>query len=81
MESLRGPFSLAGKPLLADGDGPFGTPITDSGRVKVTGEAREVWLVAYLPAGVVDAEIAGATLESLLNEAPVARLRATAVTS
>src|SRR6185436_6331248 len=32
MDSLRGPFDLEGKPLLADGAGPFGTPITDSHR-------------------------------------------------
>src|SRR3954469_13248792 len=34
-DSLRGPFNLEGKPLLADDQGPFGTPITDSQRVKV----------------------------------------------
>ena len=34
-DSLRGPFPLEGKPLLADSAGPFGTPITDSQRVKV----------------------------------------------
>ena len=52
-ESLRGPFNLEGKPLLADAEGPFGTPITDSQRVKVTGDTRRAWVVAYLPAGVV----------------------------
>ncbi|HXU46587.1 MAG TPA: phenylalanine--tRNA ligase beta subunit-related protein, partial [Thermoanaerobaculia bacterium] len=55
-ESLRGPFSLEGKPLLADPRGPFGTPITDSLRVKVQPETAKGWLVAYLPEGVVSIE-------------------------
>jgi DNA/RNA-binding domain of Phe-tRNA-synthetase-like protein len=54
MDSLRGDFDLAGKPLLADRAGPFGTPITDSSRVAVAESTRRGWLVAYLPAGVVD---------------------------
>jgi DNA/RNA-binding domain of Phe-tRNA-synthetase-like protein len=49
MESLRGDFPLAGKPLLEDGRGPFGTPITDSRRVAVEAETLEGWLVAYVP--------------------------------
>ncbi len=51
--SLRGPFSLEGKPLLADPEGPFGTPITDSERVRIHPETRRATLVAYLPTGVV----------------------------
>lgn len=51
MLSMRGPFSLTGKPVLSDGQGPFGTPITDSERVKVTAGTRECWLVAYAPEG------------------------------
>src|SRR3954470_139148 len=73
-ESLRGPFNLEGKPLLADGEGAFGTPITDSQRVKVTGDTRQAWMVAYLPAGVVASEAAGKILEGLLAAAPVARV-------
>ena len=52
-ESLRGPFNLEGKPLLADDEGPFSTPITDSQRVKVQEGTRRAWMVAYLPRGVV----------------------------
>lgn len=52
--SLRGPFNLEGKPLLADVEGPFGTPISDSERVRVSAETRRAWLVAYLPRGVVE---------------------------
>lgn len=73
-ESLRGPFGLAGKPLLADAEGPFGTPITDSTRVKVQEETERAWLVAYLPAGEIGGEAASRTLEELLRQAPVARL-------
>ncbi|HKV07406.1 MAG TPA: phenylalanine--tRNA ligase beta subunit-related protein [Thermoanaerobaculia bacterium] len=73
-ESLRGPFNLEGKPLLADSEGPFGTPITDSQRVKVTDGTRRAWLVAYLPAGVVTLEAAHRELEALLAEAPVAKI-------
>lgn len=72
MASLRGPFPLAGKPLLADADGPFGTPITDHERVKVTADARRALLVAYLPAGGVTAEEVEATLRSLVAEFPLA---------
>jgi DNA/RNA-binding domain of Phe-tRNA-synthetase-like protein len=71
-ESLRGPFNLEGKPLLADAEGPFGTPITDSLRGKVQEETRVAWIVAYLPAGVVARERCGEVLAELLAKAPVA---------
>lgn len=72
-ESLRGPFGLEGKPLLADAAGPFGTPITDSQRVKVQAGTAGAWLVAYLPQGVVSAAEVEVTLTDLLRAAPVAR--------
>jgi DNA/RNA-binding domain of Phe-tRNA-synthetase-like protein len=81
MLSMRGPYELHGKPLLADGEGAFGTPITDSERVKVREGTTRAWLVAYLPAGVVEAACARNALHHLLGQAPVARVRATAVTS
>ena len=71
---LRVPFNLEGKPLLADGEGPFGTPITDSQRVKVREGDRRAWIVAYLPRGVVASETAANALNDLLAAAPVARL-------
>jgi DNA/RNA-binding domain of Phe-tRNA-synthetase-like protein len=74
-ESLRGPFNLDGKPLLADIQGPFGTPITDSQRVKVTGDARDAWVVAYLPAGILSADRAANVLNDLLAAAPIAQAR------
>ena len=70
-----------GKPLLADSAGPFGTPITDSERVRVLPTTQSVWLVAYLPAGVVAATCATVALGALLSDAPVAEVQGTWVTS
>lgn len=81
MLSMRGDFDLAGKPLLADRDGPFGTPITDSERVKVRADTAEVWLVAYLPTEVLEPERAGTVLGRLLAAAPVAALLAAGTTA
>lgn len=76
MVSLRGPFNLEGRPVLVDALGPFGTPITDSERVKVTDSTREVWLVAYLVAGMGQRAAAEAILGELLAAAPVAEVSA-----
>ena len=72
-ESLRGPFNLEGKPLLADASGPLDTPITGNEKVKITPESEIAWLVVYLPEGVVSAETARDMLERMLAAAPVAR--------
>jgi len=74
LDAMRGPLDLAGKPLLEDGPGPFGTPITDSHRVKILPDSTAAWLVAYLPAGLVGEPAARARLVEILGEAPVARL-------
>ena len=71
-ESLRGPFNLEGKPLLADSVGPFSTPITDSQRGKVHDGTTQAWLAVYLPAGVVEPAEAREKLHALLVQAPVA---------
>jgi DNA/RNA-binding domain of Phe-tRNA-synthetase-like protein len=76
-ESLRGPFGLEGKPLLADVEGPFGTPITDSRRVKVGEGTRRAWMVAYLPRDVVTPEAALNVLWELLAAAPIAEVEET----
>lgn len=73
LDSMRGPLDLAGKPLLEDAAGPFGTPITDSHRVKVLPETTAGWIVAYLPQDRVEEAEASATLDAILTEAPVAR--------
>jgi DNA/RNA-binding domain of Phe-tRNA-synthetase-like protein len=70
MSSLRGLLRLEGKPLLADTAGPFGTPITDSERVKVQEGTEAAWLVAYLPADVVAPEEVAATLRELAEHVP-----------
>lgn len=64
-ESLRGPFKLARKPLLADENGPIDTPITGNVKVKVEADTREAWLVAYLPSATVSLDEAGAALRRL----------------
>jgi DNA/RNA-binding domain of Phe-tRNA-synthetase-like protein len=73
MESLRGDFDLAGKPLLADPEGPFGTPITDSRRVKVGEASAEAWMVAYLPEDGPPPAAVEETIDRLLADHPVAR--------
>ncbi|MDH3255458.1 MAG: phenylalanine--tRNA ligase beta subunit-related protein [Acidobacteriota bacterium] len=78
-ESLRGPFSAEGKPLLVDSDGPCDTPITGSERVKVTANTERAWLVAYLPKGVVSVDVAAEKLSELLRRAPVATVRSESV--
>jgi DNA/RNA-binding domain of Phe-tRNA-synthetase-like protein len=70
--SLRGPLSLEGKPLLLDEQGPCDTPISGNERVKVTAESRRIWLVVYLPAGVVSAEHCERQLIDLLKAVPIA---------
>jgi DNA/RNA-binding domain of Phe-tRNA-synthetase-like protein len=74
MESMRGPFNLESKPLLEDREGPFGTPITDSERVKIRPDTGEAWLVAYLPSEMEMEDRALAVMEELLEKAPVAEL-------
>lgn len=73
-ESLRGPFNLAGRPLLVDQRGPCDTPITGCRRVMVTDETRRSTLVAYLPRQTVPLDEAGAELDRLLDSTPVRRL-------
>jgi DNA/RNA-binding domain of Phe-tRNA-synthetase-like protein len=43
-------WHLEGRPLLADADGPFGSPISDSTRTMVGEPTREVFVVIYAPA-------------------------------
>lgn len=67
MESMSGPFNLDGKPVLVDDGGPFGTPITDSERVKVTSTSGTCWLVAYLPGGVLPRSEAASKLNEIVD--------------
>ncbi len=72
MDSMCGPFSLEGKPVLEDRRGPFGTPITDSERVRVTPGTGEAWLVVYAPSGA--AATIGPVLEAMAGEFPAIAL-------
>ncbi len=50
-------WHLDGRPVLADADGPFGSPISDSTRSMITDAARDVLIVIYAPSGAPDASI------------------------
>jgi DNA/RNA-binding domain of Phe-tRNA-synthetase-like protein len=41
---------LEGRPLLADDEGPFGNPTSDSLRTSVTEATRSLWMVLFAPA-------------------------------
>src|SRR5579862_7002574 len=43
-------WHLEGRPVLADPDGPFGSPISDSTRSMITETARDLLVVIYAPA-------------------------------
>jgi DNA/RNA-binding domain of Phe-tRNA-synthetase-like protein len=50
-------WHLEGRPVLADPDGPFGSPISDSTRSMITEAACDVLVVIYAPAATSDASI------------------------
>lgn len=50
-------WHLDGRPVLADPDGPFGSPISDSTRSMITEFARDVLVVIYAPAAAPDAAL------------------------
>lgn len=41
---------LEGRPVLADDDGAFGNPTSDSLRTSVTDATRSIWMVIFAPA-------------------------------
>jgi DNA/RNA-binding domain of Phe-tRNA-synthetase-like protein len=47
-------WHLDGRPVLADPDGPFGSPISDSTRSMITEPARDTLVVIYAPAATPD---------------------------
>lgn len=53
-------WHLEGRPVLADPDGPFGSPISDSTRSMITDSAREILVVIYAPQGAADSGIEAA---------------------
>jgi len=50
-------WHLAGRPVLADPDGPFGSPISDSTRSMITETARDLLVVIYAPAAGADTSL------------------------
>jgi len=50
-------WHLAGRPVLADASGAFGSPISDSTRTMITESARDVLGVIYAPASAARAAI------------------------
>ena len=68
-------------PLLADLQGPFSRPITDSEEVRVTKETDRAWLVVYLPHGRIDPLDARERLDELLCKAPVAAVELAGVSN
>jgi len=55
-------WHLEGRPVLADPDGPFGSPISDSTRSMITGEAREILVAIYVPS-----DVPAASIESVMS--------------
>jgi DNA/RNA-binding domain of Phe-tRNA-synthetase-like protein len=53
-------WHLEGRPVLADCEGPFGSPISDSTRSMITEGARDVLLVIYAPASSADSLVEAA---------------------
>ncbi|HKF52913.1 MAG TPA: phenylalanine--tRNA ligase beta subunit-related protein [Candidatus Acidoferrales bacterium] len=50
-------WHLEGRPVLADADGPFGSPISDSTRTQVRDGVSQVLTVIYAPAGAAVGEV------------------------
>jgi DNA/RNA-binding domain of Phe-tRNA-synthetase-like protein len=50
-------WHLQGRPLLADFQGPFGSPISDSTRSMITESAKGILIVLYVPVGAIDASL------------------------
>ena len=47
----KGPVHVEGRPVLADGLGPFGNPTSDSARTMITLATASALVVVYAPAG------------------------------
>src|SRR5271155_526653 len=53
-------WHLDGRPVLADSEGPFGSPISDSTRSMITESARGVVVVIYAPLATADVAVEAA---------------------
>lgn len=52
-------WHLEGRPVLADAEGPFGSPISDSTRSMITESAGSILLVVYTPSESAEALLGG----------------------
>jgi DNA/RNA-binding domain of Phe-tRNA-synthetase-like protein len=50
-------WHLEGRPVLADGEGPFGSPISDSTRTMITPETRSLAATIFAPASASDSAV------------------------
>lgn len=50
-------WHLEGRPVLADGDGPFGSPISDSTRTMITASTQDVLITIFAPVSAPDANV------------------------
>jgi DNA/RNA-binding domain of Phe-tRNA-synthetase-like protein len=55
----KGPVNVEGRPTLADAQGAFGNPTSDSARTSITLAATRALLTAYAPAGVAPSRLLG----------------------
>jgi DNA/RNA-binding domain of Phe-tRNA-synthetase-like protein len=53
----KGLVNVEGRPVLADANGPFGNPTSDSARTCITLETRSALVVVYAPAGSRDVRL------------------------
>jgi DNA/RNA-binding domain of Phe-tRNA-synthetase-like protein len=74
-------WHLAGRPVLADAHGAFGSPISDSTRTMVTEAARDILAVIYAPEGAARGKLeqALAALSRRLSESAHGRDARTAI--
>jgi DNA/RNA-binding domain of Phe-tRNA-synthetase-like protein len=74
-------WHLERRPILADSQGPFGSPISDSTRSMITECTSEILLVIYAPAGAPDAalEVAMGRLAERLSQFAGARTTRTKI--
>lgn len=74
-------WHLDGRPVLADSEGPFGSPISDSTRSMITESAADILIVIYAPASAADAALEAAMirLSERVSQFAGARITRTAI--
>jgi DNA/RNA-binding domain of Phe-tRNA-synthetase-like protein len=71
-------WQLEARPVLADEQGPFGSPVSDSTRSMIGPSARQILVILYAPAVEVDAILETAmarTAERLVQFAGAEKIR------